>query len=179
MFKKSMVLLFVMAFIAFSFSAAFSGERGFARDLGKTAVVVEKCQSLCEMAAKSCSDSGKINSVKGRKCNMADCKCLNCVCGDNCAMKGCEGAACGKTAVSVKSCACEKAAAKKFEAKNCVCANCECAGGACAMKALSCGEVKTKSACGMSGKSDCKSGSCGEVKMKAGKMNCKGGQCGK
>ncbi|OGM04953.1 MAG: hypothetical protein A2008_01310 [Candidatus Wallbacteria bacterium GWC2_49_35] len=172
MFKKSMVLLFVMAFMVFSFSAAFSGERGFARDLGKTAVAVEKCQSACEMAVKCSPDSGKIKAVKSQKCNMTECKCLNCVCGDNCAKPGC-GNSCAKMAESVKNCACEKAAVKKFENKNCICA-----GGACAMKARTCGE-KLKSACGISGKSVCKSGSCGESKMKAGKMNCKGGQCGK
>ena len=173
-----MVLLFLAAFIAFSFSAAFSGERGFARDLGKSAVAVEKCQSSCETAAECGADSGKIKAVKGQKCNMADCKCLNCACGANCAMKGCEGAACVKTAVSDKNCACEKAAVKKFENKNCGCENCVCAGGACSMKARTCGD-KMKSACGTSVKSDCKSGSCSGEKMKSGNMGCKSGKCGK
>jgi hypothetical protein len=192
MFKKSLVLLFVMAFIAFSFSAAFSGERGFLRDPGKTAVAVEKSQSSCETAAKCGADSGKIKAFKGQKCNMADCKCLNCVCGDNCAKPGC-GNSCAKMAEGVKSCGCEKAAVKKVENKNCgikkikaekwagkscVCENCVCAGGACAMKARTCGE-KMKSACGTSVKSDCKSGSCSGEKMKSGNMGCKGGKCGK
>ena len=192
MFKRSMVLLFLMAFIAFSFSAAFSGERGFARDLGKTAVAVEKSQSSCEAAAKCGPAPCEMKAVKSQKCNMAECKCLNCVCGDNCAMKGCEGEACAKTAVNIKSCDYEKAAVKninkdcgfkkinaeKWAGKKCVCENCVCAGGACSMKALTCGD-KLKSSCGISGKSVCKSGSCGKSKMKAGKMNCKGGQCGK
>lgn len=189
MFKRSMVLLFVMAFIAFSFSAAFSGERGFLRDLGKTAVAVEKSQSSCEAASKCGPAPCKMKAVKSQKCNMPDCKCLNCVCGDNCA----------KMNANIKNCGCEKAAVKKVENKNCGCENCVCAGGACSMKALACGD-KTKSACGMSVKSDCKSGSCGEKskiscrasdnsscksgscsgdKMKSGKMNCKGGKCGK
>lgn len=159
MFKRSMVVLFTMVFLAVSLSAAFSGERGFARDLGKASVKAESCGASCGNAAVAV----KAKSPEAQKCKMTGCKCENCFCGDSCALKGC-GSSCVKApgCPAEKSFACEascamKAGAKscersagrvmKAEAKSCVCAaSCECAAGPCAMKSACHGE-KNRTAC--------------------------------
>ncbi|OQA81003.1 MAG: hypothetical protein BWY32_00508 [bacterium ADurb.Bin243] len=171
MFKKSGVMLIVFMVLAFSFTVAFSGERGFMRSPEKSCVCAENSAAgcLCENM-KACGDSQNCKVKASVKCTMADCKCENCLCGDNCSMKK-DAALCGKNA-EAKSCACEKSAVKKAEIKNCACcASCECAKiGECS---------KSKTACCMSDNSSCKNGSGCAGKAKAAKMGCEGGKCGK
>ncbi len=156
MFKKSGVMLIVFMVLAFSFTVAFSGERGFMRSPEKSCVCAENSAAgcLCENM-KACGDSQNCKVKASVKCTMADCKCENCLCGDNCSMKK-DAALCGKNA-EAKSCAC--------------CASCECAKiGECS---------KSKTACCMSDNSSCKNGSGCAGKAKAAKMGCEGGKCGK